>query len=159
MTGRDGRPSIEEYFTSMLALVASRATCPRRAVGAIVTDEHGRVLATGYNGVPRRVPHCDDDVPCPGRGDPPGDTSRCMAVHAETNALLQCARLDLARVIYVTCVPCFQCAKAIANTPIRRVVVLGDYSESRGADVLQMCGVEVFRLEDPNNPRAGYVRL
>lgn len=139
------RPSLTEYFTSMLALVASRASCRRRQVGAILVDEKGRVLSTGYNGPPRNVPHCSDDVPCPGAYDEPGDTRRCMAVHAEINAIVQCARLDLAHTLYCSNAPCFECAKVVANTPIRQVIVLGDYADIRGVEVLSMAGILVWR--------------
>ena len=124
------RLSIDLYFASMLNLVSSRSTCTRRAVGAIITDEAGHVLAMGYNGVPSGVDHCTD-VPCGGEADKSGDFSRCWAVHAEQNALLQCQRLDLARTVYVSCTPCFTCAKLIANTPIRRVVVTELYQAAK----------------------------
>lgn len=124
----------------MLDLVASRSTCVRRAVGAIITDEIGHVLATGYNGVPRGYDHCTD-IPCAGAKDPPGDSSRCYAVHAEANALLQCSRLDLARTMYTSCVPCFQCAKMIVNTPINKIISREKYAESLGWSLLIDSGI------------------
>ena len=133
------RPTKDEYFLKMLRLVASRSTCGRRAVGAIIVDEHGHILATGYNGVPMGMIHCIDS-PCPGRGDQPGDSSRCLAVHAEQNALMQCSRLDLADTIYVSNTPCFTCAKMIANTNIRRVVSAEPYADKEGRAVLAAAG-------------------
>lgn len=50
----------DEYFIAMSKLVAQRATCLRRAVGCVLTNEHGHVLATGYNGVARGQPHCNE---------------------------------------------------------------------------------------------------
>lgn len=136
---------LDDYFAEIVRLVAARSTCARRQVGAVIADEKGHVLATGYNGVPRGLPHCADGAPCPGAADPPGDTRRCWAVHAEQNALLQCHRLDLARTLYVSCEPCFTCAKLIANTPIRRVVVLEPYADPDGAAVLALKGIDRHR--------------
>lgn len=130
------RDSKETYFVKMLVDVAARSTCVRRSVGAIITDERGRILSTGYNGPPSGFQHCIQDMPCPGAYDRHGDTSRCMAIHAEQNAMLQCWRLDLAHTIYVSCCPCFVCAKMILNTGIRRVIVLEDYADSEGAKIL-----------------------
>lgn len=130
--------SHDEYYTQMLRLVAQRSTCVRRSVGAIIVDERHRVLSTGYNGVPSGFPHCID-VPCAGAEDLSGDTRRCMAVHAEINAILQCQRLDLARTMYVSCVPCFECAKAIANTPIHHIIALAPYP-GPGDEILRSSG-------------------
>ena len=132
----------DQYFLDMLALVASRSTCARRSVGAIIIDAKGHVLSMGYNGVPSGTRHCIDH-PCAGVQDAPGLTDRCLAVHAEQNALLQCHRLDLAHTLYCTCSPCFTCAKLILNTPISRVVYTTQYADQRGADLLVDRGLEV----------------
>lgn len=134
------RPTRTEYYLAMLKLVASRSTCARRAVGAIITDKEGHVLSTGYNGVPANFEHCVD-VPCRGATDKPGDNTYCMAVHAEQNAIMQCHNLDSASTIYVTCTPCFSCAKMVANTKITLVIAEQDYADQRGKDVLSEAGV------------------
>lgn len=136
------RPDLDEYFVTMLKLVASRSTCRRRQVGAILTDVKGHVLATGYNGVPSGITHCID-IECPGALDTPGDTSKCYAVHAEQNALLQC--LDLARIhtLYCSCTPCFTCAKMLCNTPLQRIIVLEPYPDTLGVDVFLRKGIKV----------------
>ena len=127
----------------MLELVAKRSTCARRRVGAIVTDERGRVLATGYNGVPSGFDHCTE-TPCAGTQDAAGDTRNCLAVHAEQNALLQLeGAAPQAHTIYTSCSPCFVCAKLIANTRIRRVVFTEAYADATGAAVLMTKGIEV----------------
>lgn len=132
------RDSKDTYFIKMLELVAARSTCARRSVGAIITDVNGYVLATGYNGTPVGFEHCvrGGDYLCPGADDRTGDSRRCLAVHAEQSALLQCHRGDLMHNLYVSCAPCFTCAKLILNTPIRRVVAVEAYSESDGAELL-----------------------
>jgi dCMP deaminase len=123
------RESIESYFIKMLATVAGRSTCARRAVGAIITDVRGHVLAMGFNGTPSGFDHCvAGERTCEGFNDPKGDTRRCLAIHAEQNSLLQCSRLDLAHTIYTSCTPCFTCAKLILNTPIARVIAAEPYA-------------------------------
>ena len=134
--------SLDTYFIEMLRLVAARSTCVRRQVGCIITDEKGVVLAMGYNGVPRGLAHCVD-TPCAGSYDAPGDTSNCEAVHAEQNAMLQCADLNRAHTMYVSCTPCFTCAKMIANTGIKRVVVIEDYADTRGKSILARRGIKL----------------
>lgn len=136
------RPSIREYFLLMLTLVASRSTCTRRKVGAIIVDENNKVLATGYNGVPKNFPHCIDS-PCAGATDTPGNNDNCMAVHAEQNALLQCVDIDRARIMYCSCIPCFACAKIIANTKISYVVCIEKYADTRGLAVLLQANIVV----------------
>lgn len=131
----------------MLCLVASRSTCARRAVGCIITDIDGHILSTGYNGVPRGQEHCID-TPCPGAGDKPGDNTKCQAVHAEQNALLQCGDLQRAHDLYVTCTPCFACAKMIANTKIRTVICLEEYADLAGAEILGRAGVAIKVIKD-----------
>jgi dCMP deaminase len=141
------RLSHDEYFLKMLALVAARSTCARRAVGAIIVDANNRILSTGYNGVPKGFVHCIDQ-PCAGATDAQGDTRRCLAIHAEDNALLQCSRLDLAKTLYVSCTPCFQCAKKIANTHISRIVALTHYHDDDAMWVLRTAGIEVNIMEE-----------
>lgn len=161
------RPSRHEYFLNMLQLVASRSTCLRRSVAAILTDEEGHILSTGYNGVPRGILHCGETAPggmivpdsyagcephmvritCLGAKDPSGDTRRCLAVHAEQNALLQCTDLERAHTLYVSCTPCFVCAKMIANTKIRTVVCAEPYADKDGMRILEACGVAVIHVQ------------
>lgn len=140
------RLSHDEYYLAMLRLVAARSTCVRRAVGAIITDSNHRVLSTGFNGVPIGFPHCTD-VPCPGAEDKSGDNSRCLAVHAEVNAVLQCPVLDRAAILYVSCAPCFSCAKMLCNTKIKRVVCLEPYP-GIGRDLLIQAGIELVIMPE-----------
>lgn len=139
---QSSRLSKKEYFLEMLKLVAARSTCIRRAVGAIITDKEGHVLSTGYNGVPRNFDHCIGH-PCSGSTDVRGDTSKCKAVHAEQNALLQCSNIERANTIYCSCSPCFICAKMIANTEIRVVICVEPYADTTGLDILLEAGIVV----------------
>lgn len=137
------RLSKTEYFLKMLDLVAARSTCIRRAVGAIITDKEGHVLSTGYNGTPKDFDHCTDN-PCRGASDKPGDSSNCMAIHAEQNAMLQCTDIRFAHTLYCSCVPCFVCAKMICNTNIEVIVAKERYADTRGLDVLLDRGITII---------------
>lgn len=136
------RPTLDEYWKKHLLLVTERSTCLRRKTAAIITDERGAILSSGYNGIGSGIPHCGrPDSPCSGEGRVAGDsgneTTNCWATHAEANAILQCHRLDLAHTIYCTNFPCFSCAKLIVNTPICRVIALEDYpGDTRGRVLL-----------------------
>lgn len=110
-----------ETMLQVAATLARRATCRKLAVGCVLTDRWGRILATGYNGVPRGMVHCTDFA-CPGACAPKG-SDLCEAVHAEQNALLQCQEPDKIEVCYVTHFPCMRCIKTLLNTGCQRIVV------------------------------------
>lgn len=129
------RLSLDLYWLGVLAHVKARSTCPRRQVGAILTDGRGRILSTGYNGSPVGLPHCTD-TPCAGRDDPHGDNSRCLAVHAEQNCLLQCRDLTDARVLYTSSTPCYACAKVLLNTPVTKIVAEEVYFGKENFDMM-----------------------
>lgn len=137
------RPSWDEYFLRMAELAASRSTCPRRRVGAVLVKDH-RVIATGYNGSLRGQPHCTD-VGCLMVG---GHCKR--TVHAELNALLQCAfhgAPSRGALLFTTAFPCLDCAKALVQAGIARVVYRDPYPDPHSRDVLEGAGVRLDRLE------------
>ena len=137
------RPNIDSYYLAMLPLIASRATCPRRQVAAILVDECGKLVSIGYNGVPTGLPHCID-TPCAGAGDASGDTSRCIAIHAEVNAMLQAqASRRRPHTLFCSTTPCFNCAKMLIAEGVRRVVALSAYADERGLALLSQAGVQV----------------
>jgi dCMP deaminase len=123
------RPSKDEYFMSMALLASTRATCPRRSVGAVLVNARGHVLATGYNGVAAGCDHCIDNN-CPGACYPSGQgLEYCEAIHAEQNALLQCKDVWTIDTAYVTASPCVTCTKLFMNTSCRRIVFLNEYPQ------------------------------
>lgn len=132
-------------------LVATRATCPRRQVGAILVSDR-RILATGYNGAPRGLDHC-----------PPGGSENdwptgCMraghcirSLHAEQNVLLQAAMIGIpckGASMYVTCQPCNGCAKMIINAGIQKVVYEGDYPDEFAQVLFKESGIQVYRYTE-----------
>ena len=117
------RLSIQRWGLSLAYETAERATCPRRKVGCLLLDSKGRVLASGYNGVPSGFEHCVNK-PCAGTVDEDG----CLATHAEINALIQCGNPDDIHYAIVTCFPCFRCLKALLNTGIKELVFSESYA-------------------------------
>ena len=147
------RPSWDEYFMDMAVLTAKRSTCLRRQVGAvIVKDKH--IIATGYNGAPRVVPHCDEKGGCLRQqlNVPSGERHElCRALHAEQNAIIQAATLGQSiegGTIYVTNQPCVICAKMIINAGISRIVVKEGYPDELAVEILREAGLSIVMLED-----------
>ena len=142
-----GRPSWDEYFLSIAKLVASRSTCLRRNVGAVIV-KNKQVLATGYNGAPTGITHCDS-VGClrDALKVPSGERHElCRALHAEQNAFLQAARHGVnleGAILYITTQPCSICAKMIINVGIKKVVIRGTYPDEFALKFLNEGGVEV----------------
>ena len=105
------------------------STCSRRNYMAIIVAPNGRVVGTGYNGAPSSMRHCIDGG-CPrGLGDVPSGPpyDNCIAVHAEANAIMF-SPVESRRggTLYVTGVPCSDCAKLIASSGVARLVYLED---------------------------------
>ena len=116
--------------------LAQATTCLRRGVGCVLVDKDYKVLATGYNGVARGLMHCNLKTPigyqfaCKGAFAEKGaDLHLCEAIHAEQNALLQCADVDKIHICYVTTSPCIHCIKLLLNTTCEIIVADEIYSE------------------------------
>ena len=145
------RPSWDEYFMSIAKLVATRATCLRRQVGAVVVKDK-QMLATGYNGAPTGVEHCDK-VGCLRQkmGIPSGQRHEiCRALHAEQNAFLQAARHGVnlkGGTLYITIQPCSICAKMIINVGIKKVVVEGEYPDEFALNFLKEANIELVVMK------------
>lgn len=151
------RLDIDTYFLQMAKLVGERSTCRRRRVGCVLVDSEKHVVATGYNGVPTNFPHCLD-VPCEGASAPSGEAlDKCLAVHAETNALLQLRSNDTLTA-YITVTPCITCAKMIANSRITRVVADCAYTKSEGMDLLIKSNIKVDICDDGNSNESNFSR-
>jgi len=112
------RPNLDTYLMNIAKTAATRATCDRKHVGAVIARD-GNILATGYNGSAAGLPHCDDI------GHLMEDGHCVRTVHAEMNAICQAAKhgnaIDEAT-IYVTASPCWNCWLALANVGITRIV-------------------------------------
>lgn len=121
------RPDASEYFLTIARVVSTRATCSRRRVGCVLTNEHNHIVATGYNGPPANQRHCFED-PCPGADLPSGTgLTQCESVHAEINALMQCRDVQKIHAVYCTTAPCSDCVKALLNTSAQYIVFSDPY--------------------------------
>ena len=123
------RPSWDEYFLGIAKMVASRSTCDRRNVGAVIV-KHKTILSTGYNGAPRGLAHCHD------AGHELSDGHCIRTVHAEANAVAHAARYGAAvegASIYLTHSPCYDCFKMMVNAGIVEVIYDEFYSSRYGA--------------------------
>lgn len=124
--------------------MATRSTCPRRNVGAVLVRDH-RVIATGYNGAPAGQPHCTD-VGCV------MENGHCVrTIHAELNALLQCAKYGIATQgvdLYCTDLPCRHCARALAQAGIIRIYYVRSYDSPETIDLALSSGVTLIRVTD-----------
>lgn len=142
------RPSWDQYFLAMAEVVARRATCDRKHVGAIIVDERHRIVSTGYNGSAKGMPHCDDDGHLLKEID--GRESCIRTLHAEDNALGDAGRRADKGTIYVTVIPCYNCAKRIVNAGIQRVV-WSEYYPSQNTtlviDFFKEAGVDFMTRE------------
>lgn len=134
-------------------LVARRSTCLRRQVGAVVVKDKN-VLATGYNGTPSGVSHCEDTGCLRHQlGVPSGERHElCRGLHAEQNAIIQAAKHGInisGATLYCTNSPCVICTKMIINSGIVKVVYLEGYPDSLSFDLLKESNIdlEVFKGE------------
>lgn len=148
------RISWDEYFMSMAELASKRSTCLRRQVGAVIVKDN-QVLSTGYNGAPKGLANCCDIGECLRQrlGIPSGERHElCRAVHAENNAITQCAVNGVSckgGTLYVTASPCTMCTKQLINAGIVRIVAKEMYPDDMGKQMLEESGIEfeLFKRE------------
>ena len=153
------RPSWEEYFMEIARLVARRATCLRRQVGAVLVKDRN-ILATGYNGSPSGLRHCTETGCLRNQHNIPSGQRHelCRGLHAEQNAIVQAAKHGTnisGATLFCTNAPCVICAKMIINAGIRQVVYLEGYPDDLALEMLQEAGVAVQALAQLLAERAG----
>ncbi len=145
------RPGWDEYFIQIAKLVATRSTCLRRQVGALLVKERN-ILATGYNGVPTGITHCDvtgclrDQLNVPS-----GERHElCRGLHAEQNAIIQAARhgANIAgSTLYCTDSPCIICTKMLINAGVVEVVFMRGYPDKLSLEMLAEAGIKTHQYE------------
>ncbi len=140
------RPDWDTYFMRITKLVATRSSCLRRQVGAVLVKDK-RILATGYNGAPTNMAHCAEKgclreqlhVPSGERHE------LCRGLHAEQNAIIQAARQGTEikdSTLYCTTAPCSLCAKMLINAGVTRVVYEGNYPDERAMAFFAEAGIK-----------------
>ena len=138
------RVSWETYFMNIAREVATRSTCDRKHVGAVIVRDK-TILSTGYNGSIKGLPHCDE------AGHEMVEGHCVRTTHAEANAIVQAAKngvkIDSAE-IYVTASPCYNCFKLIANAGIKIIFYHEFYRDDRILKRSKEVGIKLVSLED-----------
>ncbi|MBP7652410.1 cytidine/deoxycytidylate deaminase family protein [Candidatus Dependentiae bacterium] len=143
------RPDWNDYFMEIARLVGTRSTCIRRKVGAIIVKDK-RILATGYNGVPKGIEHCTEQSCIRNINNIPSGQRHelCMGLHAEQNAIIQAAVYGVSiseSEIYCTFQPCIVCAKMIINAGIKKIVFEGSYPDELSLKLLNESKIELVK--------------
>ncbi len=148
MSEQHDRVSWDEYFMQIARTVATRATCDRKHVGAVIVRNR-TILATGYNGSLRGLEHCDEAGHMMENG-------HCVrTIHAEANAIIQAARNGAAidgGSLYVSASPCWNCFKMIANAGLTRIVFGEFYRDPRIFEFAHRLDIELVDLSGAARP-------
>lgn len=138
----------DQYFMAQSLLISTRSTCTRLAVGATIV-RNKRVISGGYNGSVSGDVHCSDE------GCKVVDGHCVRTVHAEANAILQCAKFGASTEgadIYVSYFPCLQCTKMIIQAGIKNVYYLHDYRTSEYAkELISHAGISIKKVDMPDD--------
>ena len=135
------RPDWDSYFMEMAQVASKRSTCMRRSVGAVIVKDK-RLLATGYNGTPRGMAHCEE-VGClrTKLNVPSGKMHElCRGIHAEQNAVIQAAVHGVSvdgGTLYCTHQPCVVCTKILINAGISRIVYANPYPDELAENMMK----------------------
>jgi dCMP deaminase len=148
---KNDRPLWNEYFMQIATLVATRSTCLRRKVGAIIVRDN-QILATGYNGAPKGVSHCAE-LGCLRKkiNIPSGERHEiCRGVHAEQNAIIQAAVNGVSiknASIYCTHQPCSICAKMIINSEIEAIIIGEEYPDPLAREMITSTNIRMVYFD------------
>lgn len=138
----------DQYFMSQSLLISMRGTCTRLSVGATIVRDR-RVISGGYNGSVSGDVHCSE-VGCK------VVAGHCIrTIHAEVNAILQCAKFGVptdGADMYVSYFPCLQCTKTIIQAGIKKLYFLHDYNNNEYAiELLEHAGIKVIQIDMPKD--------
>jgi dCMP deaminase len=147
----NNRPSWETYFMDIAMLVAKRATCIRRSVGAVIVKDK-RILSTGYNGVPTGLEHCID-TGCLREKMNIASGERhelCRGIHAEQNAIIQAAFHGVSikgASLFCTNLPCSICAKMVINAGLQTIYCLSGYADPMSVGMLKEARIDTIMFD------------
>ncbi len=140
------RPNWDQYFMEMAELASKRSTCLRRKVGAVLVKDK-RILATGYNGAPKKLPHCEETGCLREQKNVPSGQRHeiCRGIHAEQNLIAQSAihgvKTDGATV-YCTNQPCSICTKILINAGIKKIYYKNPYNDEFTKKLLEQSEID-----------------
>ena len=151
MGPENDRPSWEAYFMDIAFLVSKRATCLRRAVGAIIVKDK-RILSTGDNGAPAGIKHCLESGCMREKLNIASGKNHelCRGIHAEQNAIIQAAYHGVSikgATLFCTNLPCSICAKMIINAGITKICYASGYADAMSKEMLAEAGVDVIQID------------
>ncbi|MBQ7456374.1 MAG: cytidine/deoxycytidylate deaminase family protein [Desulfovibrio sp.] len=143
------------YFMRIVYLVAERSTCRRRQVGALAVWDN-RIIATGYNGIPKGLPHCleigclreEMHIPSGQRHE------MCRGIHAEQNVIIQAATSGISLLgtdLYCTTFPCVLCCKMLINCGIKTIYYAEAYPDDLSKDLLRQAHIPVIQVQKPTD--------
>lgn len=146
------RPSWDDYFMKIAEDVATRSTCIRRSVGAIIVKDK-RILSTGYNGAPSNISHCTEETCLRTKYNVPSGERHelCRGLHAEQNAIIQAAFHGVSinnSTIYVTHQPCSICTKMIINAGIRTIICRQPYNDPLALEMIGESGITMILIDN-----------
>ena len=161
------RPSWDDYFMIQAILAKSRSNCLSRQIGAVLV-KNNRQISTGYNGTPTGIINCFEGgcKRCSERINgviKSGESlDRCICVHAEANAIMQCVMFGNAgstrnATLYSTLSPCIECSKMAITVGIGRIVVLSKYTED-GTEILKQANIQLSEM-DPSKLQYWLLKL
>jgi dCMP deaminase len=147
------RPTWDEYFIKIAALVGERSTCLRHKVGAVIVKDK-RLLSTGYNGAVKSVKDCIEKGCLRDELKIPSGTRHeiCRAVHAEQNAIIQAAFYGVDTrnaIMYCTHTPCMICAKMMINAGIKEIVTYNNYPDANALELLKEADIDLRIIKRP----------
>ena len=151
---KKSRLSWDEYFLEIAKVVSSRSTCDRGSSGCIIVKDR-QILATGYNGSAKGLPHCDDvghEIKTIKHNDGSFSQHCTRTIHGEQNAICQAAKFGVSldgATLYYLMTPCTVCDKMIINCGIKRVVCEERYHRGKETEELfKQANVELKILKD-----------
>lgn len=153
MNNIEERPSWNEYFMELAHVVATRSTCLRRKVGAVLVKDKN-ILATGYNGTPSGLRHCSETGCLRQKLNIPSGQQHeiCRGLHAEQNAIIQAAKhgVNIAgSTLYCTDSPCAICAKMVLSASIQTIYYAKGYPDSLAIEMLEEGSVSLIQMDRP----------
>ncbi|HMA58697.1 MAG TPA: cytidine/deoxycytidylate deaminase family protein [Halanaerobiales bacterium] len=140
------RPNWDQYFMEMAELASKRSTCLRRKVGAVLVKDR-RILATGYNGAPKKLPHCEETGCLREQKNVPSGQRHeiCRGIHAEQNLIAQSAVHGVkteGATVYCTNQPCSICTKLLINAGIKKIYYKNPYNDEFTKKLLDQSEIE-----------------
>jgi len=140
------RPNWDQYFMEMAELASKRSTCLRRKVGAVLVKDR-RILTTGYNGAPKKLPHCEETGCLREQKNVPSGQRHeiCRGIHAEQNLIAQSAVHGVkteGATVYCTNQPCSICTKLLINAGIKKIYYKNPYNDEFTKKLLDQSEIE-----------------